>query len=75
MSGVAVTINPFEVPASGFIAGINSSLVLDIPVMLLVMGILTVPTLIKQKLSRWQGILMLGIYVAFVAGSFIIGAQ
>ena len=75
VSGISIAINPFEVPASGLINGINSSFVLDIPVMLLVMGILTIPTLIKQKLSRWQGILMLGIYVAFVGLSFVIGAN
>ncbi len=72
VSGVAVTINPFDVPVSGLIGGINSSLVLDIPVMLGVMLILTVPTLIKQKLSRWQGILLLGIYAAFCVLQFVI---
>lgn len=72
VSGVAVTINPFDVPISGLINGINSSLVLDIPVMLAVMGILTIPTLIQQKLSRWQGILLLGIYAAFCVLQFTI---
>lgn len=65
VSGTAITINPFDVPVSGYIAGINSSLVIDIPVMLGVMLILTIPTLIKQKLSRWQGILLLCIYAAY----------
>lgn len=72
VSGVAVTLSPFDVPVSGLIAGINSSLVLDIPVMLGVMLILTVPTLIRQKLSRWQGILLLGIYAAFCVLQFTI---
>ena len=72
VSGVSVTLNPFDVPVSGYIAGINSSLVLDIPVMLGVMLILTIPTLIKQKLSRWQGVLLLGIYVAYTILLFII---
>jgi len=72
VSGTAVTINPFDLPVSGLIGGINSSLVLDIPVMLAVMLILTVPTLIKEKLSRWQGILLLGIYAAFCVLQFII---
>ncbi len=72
VSGTAVTINPFAVPVSAYIGGINASLVLDIPVMLTVMLILTVPTMIKQKLSRWQGILLLGIYAAFCALQFII---
>ena len=70
VSGVAVTINPFDVPVSSTLFGINSSLVLDLPVMLIVMIILTVPTLIKQKLSRWQGISLLLIYSAFVVLQF-----
>ena len=72
VSGAAITLNPFDVPVAGMIRGINSSLVLDIPVMLVVMLILTIPTLIKQKLSRWQGILLLAIYAAFCALQFII---
>lgn len=72
VSGVAITLNPFEVPVSGLIGGINASLVLDIPVMLGVMAILTVPTLIKEKLSRWQGILLLCIYASFCILQFTI---
>ena len=72
VSGVAVTLSPFEVPVSGMIAGINSSLVLDIPVMLAVMLLLTVPTLLKEKLSRWQGILLLGIYAGFCVLQFVL---
>ena len=72
VSGAEITINPFEVPASSFVNGINSSLVIDIPIMFAVMLILTVPTMIKQKLSRWQGISLLGIYAAFLALQFII---
>jgi cation:H+ antiporter len=72
VSGTAITLNPFDVPVAGMIRGINSSLVLDIPVMLVVMLILTIPTLIKQKLSRWQGILLLAIYAAFCVLQFII---
>lgn len=72
VSGTAITISPFDVPVSGLIGGINSSLVVDIPVMLVVMGVLTIPTLIRQKLSRWQGILLLAIYIAFLAAQFLI---
>jgi len=72
VSGTAITLNPFDVPVSGYIAGINSSLVLDIPIMLGVMLILTIPTMIKQKLSRWQGILLLGIYLAYTVLLFVI---
>ncbi len=72
VSGAAITINPFDIPVSGTIAGINSSLVLDIPVMLAVMMIMTIPTLFREKLSRWQGILLLGIYTAFCILQFVI---
>ena len=72
VSGAAVTISPFALPVSGLIGGVNSSLVIDIPVMLLVMSILIIPTLIKQKLSRWQGILMLAIYAGFCVLQFVI---
>lgn len=72
VSGAAITISPFDIPVSGTIAGINSSFVLDIPVMLTVMAIMTLPTLIRQKLSRWQGILLLGIYAAFTVLQFVI---
>lgn len=72
VSGAAITISPFDIPVSGTIAGINSSLVLDIPVMLAVMAIMTIPTLFREKLSRWQGILLLGIYVAFCVLQFVI---
>ncbi len=72
VSGAAITICPFEVPVSSLIGGINASLVLDIPVMFLVMGIMTIPTLFKQKLSRWQGIALLCIYTAFCVLQFTI---
>ena len=49
----------------------NASLVVDIPVMMAVMLILCVPALIKGKLSRWQGILLLCIYTAFTAFQFV----
>ena len=72
VSGTAITISPFAVPAEKTISGMNASLVVDIPVMLAVMLILTVPALIKNKLSRWQGILLLGIYAAFCVFQFVI---
>ena len=72
VSGTAITINPFDVPASGYINGINSAFIIDIPVMLLVMAILTIPTLIKQKLSRWQGFSLLAIYAVFCVLQFVV---
>ncbi len=72
VSGTAIAINPFEVPVAGQLFGINASLVLDIPLMLAVMLLLTLPPLLKQKLYRAQGIAMLCIYVAFCVLQFII---
>ena len=71
VSGMAITISPFAIPAERTIAGINSSLVIDLPVMWIVTGLLCIPALIKEKLSRWQGILLLCIYVAFTVFQFV----
>ena len=74
VSGVAVSLAPFDVPCENFLldTGLNLSLVFEIPVMLGVMLLMTVPALCKKKLSRWQGILLLGIYAAFCVCQFIL---
>jgi len=72
VSGIAITILPFAVPAEKTIAGMNASLLVDLPVMFAVMLILCVPTLIRGKLARWQGILLLCMYTAFTAFQFIV---
>ena len=70
VSGVSVTLAPFTIPQSSVLFGINSSLVMDLPVMLLVMLIMTVPALVRGKLSRIQGIVLLCIYAAFCTVQF-----
>ena len=70
VSGVSVTLAPFEVPVGKTIFGINSSLILDMPLMIVVMALLTVPALTTKKLHRWQGIVLLCIYAAFCAIQF-----
>ncbi len=70
VSGVSVTLAPFTIPQSNTLFGINSSLVLDLPVMLAVMLILTLPALLKGKLNRAQGILLLAVYAAFCVVQF-----
>ena len=70
VSGISVTLAPFEVPVGKLLFGQNASLVLDIPLMVIVMLLLTVPALMKKKLSRWQGILLLCIYAAFCLVQF-----
>ncbi len=65
VSGVASVLRPFSIPQENTIGGINASLVLDIPLMLFVMAFLTIPALLRKKLSRSQGIVLLCIYAAF----------
>ncbi|MBE6038402.1 MAG: calcium/sodium antiporter [Anaerofustis stercorihominis] len=71
VSGLSVTLSPFSIPASKFIGGMNASLVVDIPVMFLVMSVLSLPALKTGKLSRWQGIVLLGVYAAFCIFQFV----
>ncbi len=70
VSGVSVTLAPFSVPQSAMLFGHNASLVLEIPVMFAVMLLMTMPALIRGKLSRAQGILLLLIYIAFCGIQF-----
>ena len=72
VSGLSVSLAPFEVPVGKLLLGHNASLVLDIPVMLAVMLLLTVPALTRKKLSRWQGITLLSIYAAFCLFQFFV---
>ena len=71
VSGISITISPFNIPTGSVLFGQNASLVLDIPVMLGVMAIMLVPTLIRGKLSRVQGIILLAIYAGFCTVQFI----
>ena len=73
VSGAAITIAPFDLPSGLTISGIPASLIIDIPLVFITMGILTVPTIIKGRLSRWQGISLLCIYAAFIASQAILG--
>lgn len=70
VSGIAITLRPFAVPADMKIGGMISSLVVDVPVALGVMVLLTVPTLIRGKLSRFQGIFLLVVYALFCVYQF-----
>ena len=72
VSGTAITINPFVVPAEKLVGGMNASLLIDIPLVFVAMAILTVPTMIRGKLSRWQGIVLLSLYVAFCTFQFVV---
>ena len=74
VSGVAVSLAPFAVPAENTLlnTGLNLSLVLDIPVMLGVMMLMIFPALLKKKLSRWQGMVLLMVYAAFCVCQFML---
>ena len=72
VSGISISLAPFEVPEGKLLFGRNASLVLDMPLMLGVMALLTLPALLRKKLSRWQGIVLLGIYAAFCAIQFVV---
>ncbi len=70
VSGLAITLAPFKVPVDKTIAGMNASLVVDIPVMITVMLIMCLPALIKGRIYRAQGISLLCIYAGYVAFQF-----
>lgn len=72
VSGVATTLSPFAVPASKEVFGINSSLLIDIPLAAAVMALLVLPAIFRKKLSRWQGITLLCIYAAFCTVQFVL---
>lgn len=75
VSGAAVTISPFVVPEGSKLFGFNASQILEIPLMLVVMALMTLPALFKGKLRRWQGVTLLGIYVAFVVLQVLIAVK
>ena len=60
VSGTAITISPFDLSTAS-----ATSLTVDIPLMLAVMLFMTLPALIRQKLSRWQGTVLLCAYAAY----------
>ena len=70
VSGASMTLAPFRIPQSSTLFGVNSSLVLDVPLMLFVMALLTLPALKTKKLSRCQGIVLLILYAAFCGIQF-----
>ncbi|MCR5154912.1 MAG: calcium/sodium antiporter [Lachnospiraceae bacterium] len=74
VSGVATTLAPFKVPCEKTFldTGMNSSLLIDIPLMLIVMLIMCLPPLIKGKIYRWQGILLMVMYFSFCIYQFVL---
>ncbi len=72
VSGASVALAPFDVPSEKLLAGMNASLVLDIPLMFGVMALMALPALLTKKLGRWQGITLLVIYISFCAFQFFL---
>lgn len=72
VSGAAITIAPFEIPAAATFFGMNASFIFDIPLMIGVMALMTVPALVRGKLARWQGISLLGLYAAYCVLQFVL---
>ena len=72
VSGAAITINPFKVPESATFFGQNASFLFDIPLMVGVMAILTLPALVRGKLKRWQGVSLLLLYGAYCVLQFVL---
>lgn len=72
VSGAAISINPFVVPAEAKFLGMNASLVFDLPLVFIVMGVMTIPTVLTGKLRRWQGISLLAIYAAYCVLQFVV---
>ena len=72
VSGAAVTISPFAIPEGSKLFGYNTSQLVEIPLMVAVMALMTLPTIKKGKLARWQGVTLLGIYAAFVTMQVLI---
>lgn len=75
VSGTAVTISPFVIPEGSKLFGMNTSQLLEIPLMVVVMALMTLPAVFKGKLRRWQGVTLLGIYAAFVVLQVLIALK
>ena len=75
VSGAAVSISPFAVPEGSKLMGYNTSQLFEIPLMVAVMALMTLPALAKGKLRRWQGVALLSIYAAFVTLQVLIALK
>ena len=62
--GAKVEMDGGVVRLSGQLRGAN--IYLDFPVAILVTGIAVIPTILCRRFKRWQGIVLLGIYLAYL---------
>ena len=70
VSGLAITLNPFNIPVTNTIYGYNKSFVIDLPFALMAMLIMCVPPLITGSTKKWQGLLLIILYIAFLRLQF-----
>lgn len=68
--GAAAAVAPFPLPEGRTLAGISGTLVLDLPLMVLSMALLTLPALRRGRTCRWQGIVLLALYAGFCWASW-----
>ncbi len=66
VSGIATVIRPFDLSGAS-----ATAMVVDVPLMLGVMLVLTLPALARQKLYRWQGAALLAAYAAYCVFLFV----
>lgn len=71
VTGISATLCPFTIPAEMTVAGVSSSLVVDLPVMLAVMLLLCIPTMRRGRVTRAQGIALLACYAVFCVFQFV----
>ena len=65
VSGASFAISPYAVPIDATFLKMNASLLFTLPLAIGAMLLLTIPPIISRKLSRWQGITLLGLYGAY----------
>ena len=65
VSAVSIIIRPFSIPSEKLVFGLNSSLVVDIPIIFIAMSLVILPILIMQKTYKKQGILLILMYILF----------
>ena len=70
VNGVSPLLAPYKLPAEKMLFNTNAALVVDLPLMVIVMLILCVPTMRKKRVTRTQGIVLLALYAAFCVYQF-----
>ncbi len=72
VSGLAISISPFDLPSEKLLLGHNASLIVDVPLMIAVVSLLALPAIVRGRLSRLQGIVLLIIYAAYCMFQFVL---